>query len=103
MPRPVMTSPQRNSLTDRAGRGSVDDRAVTLMARSAWPKIVKRLRRGGLGVLKFASRQTCRECGEHRASGILDIDGEVAMDAIVNPIKEGASAVCCQVGAWMPS
>src|ERR1035437_11188438 len=100
MPRPVMTSPHKNSLTD-CGRGSVDC-AATLMAKSAWPKIVQRLWCGGLCVLKFARRQTRRKCGEHHASRFFYIDAGVAMDAIVNTLKEGASALRSQMSVWVP-
>jgi hypothetical protein len=54
------------------------------MAKSAWPKIVQWLRRGSLGVFEFASRQTCRECGEHHPSGFFYIDAGVAMNAVMN-------------------
>ena len=63
------------------------DCAATLMAKSAWPKIVQRLWRGGLGVLKFARRQTRCKCGEHHASGFFYIDAGVAMDTIMNTLQ----------------
>src|SRR5512140_2457947 len=95
-----MTSPHRNSLTDRGGRV---DCAATLMARSAWPEIMQRLRRRGLGVLEFRRRQARCKRGEHRAGGIFDIDAGVAMDAIMNALKEGAAALRCQMGIRMPA
>ena len=102
MPRPVMTSPHKNSLTDRCDKVSVVC-AATLMSKSAWPKTVQRLWRGGLGVLKFPGGQTRCKGGEHHTSGFFYIDAGVAMDAIMNTLKKGASTLGCQVSAWMPS
>ena len=64
--------------------------------------MVQRLWRGGLGALEFARRQTCCECGEHRASGFFDVDGGGAMKAIMNTLKERASTFRCGVSARMP-
>ena len=73
------------------------------MSKSAWPKTVQRLWRSGLGVLKFPGGQTRCKCGEYHASGFFYIDAGVAMDAIMNTLKKGASTLGCQVSAWMPS
>ena len=102
MPRPVMTSPHRNNLTDRRSGVSVGC-AATLIAKSAWPKIMQRLRRSGLGVLKFRGRQAGSERCEYRTRGFFRVDSWVAVDAIMNAFKEGASTLRRQMSAWMPS
>ena len=97
-----LTSPHRNSRTDRRGRRSANCVAPPI-AKSARPKTVQRLRRSGLGVLKFCRGQTRCKCGKHRASGFLYIDGGVAMHAIMNTLQKGASIIGHQVRVWMPS
>jgi hypothetical protein len=73
------------------------------MAKSAWPKIVQRLWRGGLGVLKFPRRQTRGKLGKHHASGFFYIDAGVAMDTIMDTLKKCAPTLGREVSAWMPS
>ena len=73
------------------------------MAVSAGPKIVQRLRRCGLGVLKFPGRQARGERREHHAGCFLYVDAGVAVDSVKNAFKEGASALRRQVSPWMPS
>ncbi len=64
---------------------------------------MERLRRGSLGVFKFARRQAGRQQRKNRARNLLGINARVAMHAILNARDECASASRRSSPRWMPA